>query len=81
MLKKMLVIFTALAILAIFTVPCFAAETVKGKVTAVDKEAKKIKIDDKEYKLSDEAASVEVADGDDVEATVEEDTIKELKKS
>lgn len=80
MLKKMLVIFTALAILTAFCLPAFA-ETVKGKVTAHDKEAKKISIDDKEYSLSDEALSTEIALGDEVEADVEADVVKTITKS
>lgn len=79
MLKKMLVIFTALAILVAFCLPAFA-ETVKGKVTAYDKEAKKISIDDKEYRLSDEALSTEVAVGDEVEANVEGDVVQNINK-
>jgi hypothetical protein len=79
MLKKMLVIFTALAILVAFCLPAFA-ETVKGKVTAYDKEAKKISIDEKEYSLSDEALSTEVAVGDEVEANVEGDVVQDINK-
>jgi hypothetical protein len=79
MLKKMLVIFTALAILVAFCLPAFA-ETVKGKVTAYDKEAKKISIDEKEYSLSDEALSTEVAVGDEVEANVEGDVVQNINK-
>jgi hypothetical protein len=79
MLKKMLVIFIALAVLVAFCLPAFA-ETVKGKVTAYDKEAKKISIDDKEYSLSDEALSTEVAVGDEVEANVEGDVVQNINK-
>ena len=80
MLKKTLVIFTALAILVAFCLPAFA-ETVKGKVTAYDKEAKKISIDDKEYTLSDEALSAEIAVGDEVEANVEDGVVKTITKA
>jgi len=80
MLKKILVIFTALAILVAFCLPAFA-ETVKGKVTAYDMEAKKISIDDKEYTLEDEALSAEIALGDEVEADVEADVVKTITKS
>lgn len=80
MLKKMLVIFTVLAILAAFCLPAFA-ETVKGKVTAYDKDAKKISIDGKEYTLSDEALSTEIALEDDVEAEVEANVVKTINKS
>jgi hypothetical protein len=79
MLKKMLVLFTALAMLTAFCLPAFG-ETVKGKVTAYDKEAKKISIDDKEYTLSDEALSTDIALDDEVEADIEADVVNTITK-
>jgi hypothetical protein len=79
MIKKMLIVFTVLAVLVAFSLPCFA-ETVKGKVTAYDKDAKKIQIDDKEYTLSDEALTAEVAEGDEVEAEVDGGTVNQITK-
>jgi len=79
MLKKILVIFTALAILVAFCLPAFAG-AVKGKVTAYDKDAKKISIDEKEYSLGDETLSTEIALGDEVEADVEADVVKTITK-
>jgi hypothetical protein len=81
MTKKMIVIFTVLAVFACFSLPSFAAETVKGKVTALDKDAKKIQIEGKDYTMSDEAVSTEVSVGDEVEATVDDDVVKTLTKS
>jgi hypothetical protein len=80
MTKKIFVVFTILAVLVCFSLPSFAAETVKGKVTALDKEAKKIQIDEKEYTLSDEASSVEVMVGDEIEATVDGDVVQTITK-
>ena len=56
------------------------SETVKGKVASVDKSVKKIKIEGKEYELSDDVLSVEIKVGDEVEADVANDVVKTLKK-
>jgi diphthamide synthase subunit DPH2 len=72
--------FLALAVVVAFNLPVLAQDTVKGKIEALDKEAKKITISGTEYPLSDEAAQVEVAVGDEVEATVNGGVVKTLTK-
>ena len=78
--KKVLAVFLALAVVVAFNLPVSAQDTVKGKIEALDKEAKKITIGGTEYSLSDEAAQVEVAVGDEVEATVDGGVVKTLTK-
>jgi hypothetical protein len=78
--KKVLAVFLALAVVVAFNLPVLAQDTVKGKIEALDKEAKKITISGTEYSLSDEAAQVEVAVGDEVEATVDGGVVKTLTK-
>jgi outer membrane receptor protein involved in Fe transport len=80
MTKKVLAVFLALAVVVAFNLPVSAQDTVKGKIEALDKEAKKITISGTEYSLSDEAAQVEVAVGDEVEATVDGGVVKTLTK-
>jgi plastocyanin len=80
MTKKVLAVFLALAVVVAFNLPVLAQDTVKGKIEALDKEAKKITISGTEYSLSDEAAQVEVAVGDEVEATVNGGVVKTLTK-
>jgi Cu/Ag efflux protein CusF len=67
--KKLLAGFLVLVVLVAFSLPALAKETVKGKVEALDKEAKKVTIGGTEYSLSDEASHAEVKVGDEVEAT------------
>ena len=78
--KKVLAVFLALAVVVAFNLPVLAQDTVKGKIEALDKDAKKITIGGTEYSLSDEAAQVEVAVGDEVEATVDGGVVKTLTK-
>ena len=78
--KKVLAVFLALAVVVAFNLSVSAQDTVKGKIEALDKEAKKITISGTEYSLSDEAAQVEVAVGDEVEATVDGGVVKTLTK-
>lgn len=80
MTKKLLVVFLALAVVMVFCLPTFAQETVKGKIEALDKDAKKVTISGTEYTLSDEAAQAEVAVGDEVEASVEGGVVKSFTK-
>ena len=80
MMKKIVGVLMVLAVVTCFTLASFAADTVKGKVNALDKEAKKIQIEDKEYQLSEEAASIEIGIGDEVEAAVEGDTVQSIQK-
>lgn len=80
MTKKVLAVFLALAVVVAFSLPVLAQDTVKGKIEALDKEAKKITIGGTEYSLSDEAAQVEVAVGDEVEATGDGGVVKTLTK-
>ena len=80
MTKKVLAVFLALAVVVAFSLPVLAQDTVKGKIEALDKEAKKITISGTEYPLSDEATQVEVAVGDEVEATVDGGVVKTLTK-
>jgi hypothetical protein len=79
MLRKILFIFTALAVLVAFSLPCLAG-TMKGTVTKYDKEAKKIEIDDQEFAVSEEALKVEVKKGDEIQVEVEEGIIKSITK-
>lgn len=80
MTKKVLAVFLALAVVVAFSLPLLAQDTVKGKIEALDKDAKKISIGGTQYSLSDEAAQVEVAVGDEVEATVDGGVVKTLTK-
>lgn len=80
MTRKVLAVLLAIAVVVAFTLPTFADETIKGKIEALDKDAKKITISGTEYSLSDEATQVEVAVGDEVEATVDGGMVKTLKK-
>jgi len=80
MFKKALAVLMILAVVVAFSLPAFAKDTVKGKIEALDKDAKKITINGTEYPLSDEALQTEVAVGDEVEATVEGVTVEALAK-
>jgi plastocyanin len=81
MTRKVLAVLLAIAVVVAFTLPTFAQETVKGKIEALDKNAKKVTINATEYSLSDEAAQVDVAVGDEVEATVDGGVVKTLTKT
>jgi hypothetical protein len=74
-------VLLAIAVVVAFTLPTFADETIKGKIEALDKDAKKITISGTEYSLSGEATQVEVAVGDEVEATVDGGVVKTLTKT
>jgi hypothetical protein len=76
--RRLLAASLVLVFLAAFTLPALAQETVKGKVEALDKGAKKISIAGTEYTLSDEAAKAYVKVGDEVEATLEAGAVKKL---
>ncbi|OGP87224.1 MAG: hypothetical protein A2156_09520 [Deltaproteobacteria bacterium RBG_16_48_10] len=80
MTRKALAVLLAVAVVIAFTLPTFADETVKGKIEAFDKDAKKITISGTDYSLTDEAAQAEVAVGDEVEATVDGGMVKTIKK-
>ncbi len=80
MTKKVFAVLLAMAVAFALCAPVFADEMVKGKIEAVDKDAKKITISGTEYSLSDEAAQTEVAVGDEVEATVDSGEVKTLTK-
>ena len=58
--------------LAIMDLKLGPGEDGLGVMEKLDKEGKKITIAGTEYDLSDEAAAAEVAEGDEVEATVED---------
>jgi len=75
-----LAVLLAVTVVLAFTLPTFADETVKGKIEALDKDAKKISISGTEYSLSDETAQVDVAVGDEVEAAVDGGVVKTLTK-
>lgn len=79
--KKVLAGFLVLAVMVAFSLPAFGQEVVKGKIDALDKDAKKITIGGTEYSLSEEAAQADVAVGDEVEATVEGGTVKTFVKT
>ncbi len=80
MTKKVLTVFLALAVVAAFSLPVLAQETVKGKIDRLDREAKQIIINGEKYSLSDEAVQAEVEVGDEVEATVDGVTVIKLTK-
>jgi plastocyanin len=80
MTRKGVAVLLAIAVVLAFTLPAFADETVKGKIEALDKDAKKITISGTEYSMSEEAAQVEVTVGDEVEATVDGGMVKTLTK-
>ncbi|NWG04221.1 MAG: hypothetical protein HXY44_15315 [Syntrophaceae bacterium] len=80
-MKKLLAGFLVLVVLVAFSLPTLAKETVKGKIEALDKEAKKVTIGGTEYSLGDEVSQVEVKVGDEVEATIERGVVKELKQT
>jgi hypothetical protein len=79
MTKKLLVVFLlALAVVVAFSLPVLAQEVVTGKIQALDKVAKKITINGRQYSLSDEAAQTQFKIGDRVEATIEGKVVKKL---
>ena len=77
-MKKLLIFFLALAVVAAISLPSLAQEKVEGKVAAVNKVEKKITINGTEYSLSNKAAQVTVKIGDLVQATAEGNTIIKL---
>ncbi len=84
MLKSVVCVLVALLLVS-WSGPAFAVgnppmETIKGKVVSVDTDAKKIRIDDKEYELHDDVLSVDVKVGDQVEADVVDDVVRIMKK-
>jgi len=78
--RKTLVMSLAVALVVAFSLAALAQNVVKGKVEALDKNAKKITISGTEYPLSDEAAKAAVAVGDQVEATVDKGVVTKLTK-
>lgn len=78
MMKRLLAFFLALAVVAAFSLPVLAQEVVPGKIQALDKVAKKITINGRQYSLNDEAAQAEFKTGDRVEATIEGKVVKKL---
>jgi hypothetical protein len=78
MMKKLLVFFLALAVMAAFSLPVLAQEVVTGKIQMLDTFAKKISINGRQYSLSDEAAQAQFKIGDRVEATIEGKVVKKL---
>lgn len=82
MSKKLLVLMMILAVMmtfGLFTV-AKAEEVIKAKVEAVKKEEKKIVLAGKEYTMTDEAAQADVDEGEEVEATVDNEVVKEIRK-
>jgi phosphoheptose isomerase len=82
MLKKLLALVMILAVVATFGLSTLAKaeEVIKAKVEAVSKETKKIVLAGKEYTMTDEVAQANVEVGDEVEATVDNEEVKEIKK-
>ena len=78
MTKKLFVFLLALAVVVAFSLPVLAQEVVTGKIQALDKVAKKITINGRQYSLSDEAAQAQFKIGDRVEATIEGKVVKKL---
>lgn len=66
------------ALVVAFGLVALAQDVVKGKVEALEKDAKKITISRTEYSLSNEAAQAKVEIGDEVEATVEGKVVEKL---
>ncbi len=78
MLKRILTLLTSFVIIMAFNLPAFAQAYLEGKVEAINKGAKKITIDDSEYILSDEVANIQVRVGDEIQVSLEGDTIKTI---
>lgn len=57
-----------------------AEEIIKAKVEAVNNEEKKIVLNGKEYPMTEKAVQVDVDVGDEVEAIVDNEVVKEIKK-
>jgi hypothetical protein len=76
--RRLLAASLLLVLIAAFALPAVAQETVKGKIEALDKGAKKITIAGTEYALSDEAAKVNMRIGDEVEAAIDTGVVKKL---
>jgi hypothetical protein len=77
-MKKIPVLFLALSLVAAFSLPVSAQDTIAGKIQALDKVGKTIIVGGTEYALSDEAAQTTFKVGDAVEATVEGNVVKKL---
>jgi phosphoheptose isomerase len=82
MSKKLLVLVMILVLVATFGFSTLAKaeEVIKAKVEAVNKEEKKIVLAGKEYTMTDEVIQANVEVGDEVEATVDNEVVKEIKK-
>jgi len=82
MSKKLLVSVMILALVVTFGFSTLAKaeEVIKAKVEAINKEAKKIVLAGKEYSMTDEVVQANVEVGDEVEATVDNEVVKEIKK-
>ncbi len=78
MFKKVLTLLTGFAMIMAFNLSAFAQAYLEGKVEAIDKDAKKITIDDSEYLLSDEVAKIQVHVGDEIQVSLEGNTIKTI---
>lgn len=78
MIKKLMVLFLALALVGAFSLPVLAQDTIAGKIQALDKVGKKIIIGGTEYALSDEATQTTFKVGEAVEATVEGNVVKKI---
>jgi len=81
MMKKLAIVFLALAVVAAFNLPALAQEIIKGKIEALDTDAKKVTINGTEYTMSDEASQAEVYLGDEVEAIVQDGVVQDLGES
>ncbi len=78
MFKKVFALLMVLPMVMAFSFSAFAQAYLEGKVGAINKEAKKITIDDSEYILSDEVAKIQVRVGDEIQVSLEGDTIKTI---
>jgi hypothetical protein len=78
MMKKLMGLFLVLSLVAAFSLPAVAQDTIAGKIQALDKVAKKIIVGGAEYALSDEAAQTTFKVGDAVEATAEGNVVTKL---
>ncbi len=82
MLKKLLVLIMILVVMTTFGLSTVARaeEVIKAKVEAVNKDEKKIVLSGREYAMTDEAAQTQVDVDDEVEATVDNEVVKEIRK-
>jgi hypothetical protein len=78
MMKKVMVLLLALALVGAFSLPVPAQDKIAGTIQALDRVGKKITIGGTEYGLSDEAVRTTFNLGEAVEATVKGNVVTKL---